>query len=447
MKKGRALFVFRRDLRLEDNTGLLFALERFQEVVPAFIFTREQLENNAYRSERCVQFLCESLEDLASALEKKGGRLYLFFGKPEQVIEELIASEGLDGVVVNQDYTPYSRQRDALIEKVCLENGVIFQSCEDLLLHPVSSHVKANGTPYTVFTPYFRKVSLLPVALPRPNRYQNYYARPIASAKPITFLQTVTERKLTLFPGGREACQKMVSHLSSSCVSTGLSPHLKFTTCSSREIYQGIKKKVANPSALLRSLHWRDFFCGIAFYFPHVFQGAFHARWNDMAWDNNEEYFSRWCRGETGFPLVDAGMREMRATGFMNNRLRMVVGSFLVKDLHIDWRWGERYFAQTLVDYDPALNNGNWQWVASTGCDAQPYFRIFNPWLQQKKVDPEAVYIKKWIPELALLSAGEIHQLEGRIARGAYPYPMVEHASEARRALASYYKIAREKEA
>ena len=213
--------------------------------------------------------------------------------------------------------------------------------------------------------------------------------------------------------------------------STHLSPYLKFTACSPREVCRHLD----HDHELVRSLYWRDFFTGIAYFFPHVFKGCFHTQYDKLKWVNDKRAFKRWCEGTTGIPIVDAGMRQMNQTGFMHNRVRMIVGSFLVKDLHIDWRWGEKYFAQTLIDYDPAVNNGNWQWVASTGCDAQPYFRIFNPWSQQKKFDPDCDYIKKWVPELRDLSPKAIHE---QYPTSDYPLPIAIHQTAAKEALRLY---------
>jgi deoxyribodipyrimidine photo-lyase len=227
-------------------------------------------------------------------------------------------------------------------------------------------------------------------------------------------------------------------------LSSYLSPYLKFTVCSPREVYAAISRRLGPRHELVRSLFWRDFFTGIAFFFPHIFKGAFHSKFDKLKWSYDRKAFKRWCEGTTGFPIVDAGMREMLETGFMHNRARMIAGSFLVKDLHIDWRWGEKYFAQTLVDYDPAVNNGNWQWVASTGCDAQPYFRIFNPWAQQKKFDPECIYIKKWVPELRSLPPETIHAWYEKKHHSAcpnYPPPIVEHEIEAKKTLRAYRSV------
>ena len=316
----------------------------------------------------------------------------------------------IDAVIVNRDYTPYSRQRDKTLEKVCKIGSIPFYSFDDALLHPPEETLKKDGKPYTIFTPYFRNASKQEVLPPMQNRGTHYFrgSIPFAEDKP-TLAELRVKNGLI---GGRSEALKLLTKLGSldqygklrdfpaEAYSTHLSPYLKFTVCSPREVYAAICHNLGPDHGLIRSLYWRDFFTSIAFFFPHVFKSAFHSKFDKLKWSNDREAFQRWCNGTTGFPLVDAGMREMNETGFMHNRVRMIAASFLIKDLHIDWRWGEKYFAQTLIDYDPAVNNGNWQWAASTGCDAQPYFRIFNPWTQQKKFDPECTYIKKWIAEL-----------------------------------------------
>jgi deoxyribodipyrimidine photo-lyase len=223
--------------------------------------------------------------------------------------------------------------------------------------------------------------------------------------------------------------------------STSLSPYMKFTVCSPREVYYAICDRLSSRHELIRALYWRDFFTCIAFFFPHVFKSSFNPKFDKLKWSNNKKAFERWCEGTTGFPIVDAGMRELNTTGYMHNRVRMITASFLIKDLHIDWRWGEKYFAQNLIDYDPAVNNGNWQWVASTGCDAQPYFRIFNPWSQQKKFDADCLYIKRWVPELEKVPIKNIHGwYDEKLRTGStnYPEPMIDHSEEAPIALNAY---------
>ncbi len=452
-KFQRALFIFRRDLRLEDNIGLLFALENAHEVVLAFIFTPEQITHNPYRSDHCLQFMIESLTDLERALEAKGGKLYLFYAEPENAVTQCIKKLHVDAVIVNRDYTPYSIERDRKIESACNKLGASFNSFDDALLQPPERTLKADGKPYMVFTPFYRNASRMDVPIPRKNRYRNYFSGPVPFASSRELYKKVLP-KHTLKPlGGRERALEILKSMKSfssyasardfpaESATTNLSPHLKFTTCSSREIYWAVFKELGSSSEIIRSLYWRDFFTSIAYHFPRVFSGTFYPKFNQLRWSGDENAFKMWCEGNTGFPIVDAGMREMNNTGFMQNRVRMIVASFLIKDLHIDWRWGEKYFAQRLIDYDPAVNNGNWQWCASTGCDAQPYFRIFNPWRQTKRFDPECVYIKRWVPELALLPAKTIlnwdlpkhHQ-----QYGTYRTPMIDHSQQSTLTLASY---------
>lgn len=444
MKKS--LFIFRRDLRVEDNTGLIEALRSSEQVIACFILTPEQIDKNPYRSDHCLRFMIESLEDLSEQLKEKGGRLYLFRGHPDDVVKTCIKKLEIEGVFANRDYTPYSIQRDKKIAAVCKKAGVPFETFDDALLHPPEDTLKKDGKPYTVFTPYFRNALKQDVAAPQPNRRTNYYKGPIAFSEDLPKISA----KNTL-PGGRQAALKILKKLEglskysaerdfpAEDSTSHLSPYLKFTVISPREAYAAVCKHLSPHHDLIRSLYWRDFFTAIAFFFPQVFGGAFHAKYDKLKWSYDKKAFQKWCDGETGFPIVDAGMREMNETGFMHNRVRMIAASFLVKDLHIDWRWGEKYFAQTLVDYDPAVNNGNWQWSASTGCDAQPYFRIFNPWSQQKKFDPDCAYIKKWLPELRSLDAKAIHDPEGE--RPRYPEPMADHAVESKAALKAYRSV------
>lgn len=455
MKK--ALFLFRRDLRLQDNTGLLYALENAEEVVLGFVFTPQQIQKNPFRSDRCLQFMIESLEDLEDEIHKKKGKLYLFFGKPEQIVAQCIQKVGVDAIVVNKDYTPYSILRDQKIASACKKLGASFHAFDDALLHPLEETLKSDGTPYTVFTPFYRNARKLKVPLPVKNLHTNYYSRPIAFAKDRSLYKKILPKRFDQQRGGRNEGLKILKNLKQFAHystlrdvpakegTTHLSAHFKFTTCSPREVYHAAAEKFGAGSDLVRSLYWRDFFTAIAFYFPKIFKGAFREKFNKILWSKDVKNFQRWCEGNTGFPIVDAGMREMNRTGFMHNRVRMIVASFLVKDLHIDWRWGEKYFAQTLIDYDPAVNNGNWQWVASTGCDAQPYFRIFNPWTQGAKFDPDCLYIKHWVPELASLPPKIIHawhKEQNHALCSSYPPPIVDHAVEAPLALKWYKKYA-----
>ncbi|CAG7856568.1 partial Deoxyribodipyrimidine photo-lyase, partial [biofilm metagenome] len=342
----------------------------------------------------------------------------------------------------------FSRNRDHELAQTCRDLGIAFHSVPDYLLVEPEQAIKNNGYPYQVFTPFYNNARRFPVALPKPLINKNF----INITDGCTVNLTTISERLNLMgrplptaqTSGRKdvlgILEQLPQHIQyhQQCdypalnATTRLSAHLKFGTCSVREAYYAILQHLSQDHPLLRQLYWRDFFSHIAFHYPHVFGKAFHSRYDNLAWDVNMDTFQRWCNGTTGFPIVDAGMRELNATGFMHNRVRMITASFLTKDLHIDWRWGERYFAQHLVDYDPAINNGNWQWAASTGCDAQPYFRIFNPWLQQQKFDAECRYITRWIPELSGLPASVIHNWYRQYTGTQYPVPMVDHQTESK---------------
>lgn len=454
----KTLFIFRRDLRLEDNTGLIHALESSDSVIPCFIFTPEQIKTNPLRNDHCLQFMIESLEDLETQLKEKSSTLYKFYGHPEQILAQCHKELGVDAVFLNKDYTPYSHQRDKKIFDWCQKHGVAFQTFDDALLNDPEQVRKKDGKPYSIFTPYFRYASTLPIARPRLNRHLNYYQKKIAFSENADIYDKILPQrnKQNAVQGGRKEALKILKtlhhfeayeearNIPAVKGTTYLSSYLKFTVVSVREVYQAICEQLSKDHELIRELYWRDFFTSIAYFYPNVFEEAFHAEFRKIKWDNKEGLFHAWCNGETGFPIIDAGMRELNTTGFMHNRVRMVVASFLTKDLHIDWRWGERYFAKQLIDYDPAVNNGNWQWAASTGCDAQPYFRIFNPWTQQKKFDPDCIYIKKWVPELKSVSSKTIHEWneeETDLFAPKYPRPIVDHSIESKLALKMYQNV------
>lgn len=442
-----SLHIFRRDLRLQDNSALIQALSSSKTVLPCFIFDKRQIENNDYKSDHCIQFMLNSLSDLQNQLQKKNGKLFFYYGIAEDIIDKLITEHKVEAVFINRDYTPFSRERDHQIELICKKHQIDFHNFADILLHEPEEVHKTNGDPYTIFTPYFHKASALPVGKIKKNLHDNYFQQNSSLENKNIFEKLSQKNNANiLVKGGREEALHLLEKISTlnnyeeqknypaQNGTTKLSAHNKFGTISIREFFS------VSPQSLIKELYWRDFFTHIGFHFPHVFEGAFLQQYNKLRWSKSENHFRAWCEGRTGFPIVDAGMRELNQTGYMHNRVRMITASFLVKDLHIDWRWGEKYFAQQLVDYDPAVNNGNWQWAASTGCDAQPYFRIFNPWLQQKKFDPECLYIKRFIPELAKLPAAIIHDLANTKHEifSNYPTPMLSHTVESKKTTILY---------
>ena len=448
-----SLYIFRRDLRIQDNTALNQALRCSDAVLPCFIFDPRQIEKHPYQSLPALQFMLQSLDELRDEFKSMGTRLMIYHEQPVDALKNAVRDNGIQAVFVNRDYTPFSRNRDQAISHVCEELNIAFHSLPDYLLIEPEQAMKNDGTPYKVFTHFYNNACRFQVALPEPLISNNFITITEFAADP-NYPCNCAKDKITQ-PGGRSQALAILGRLNklkdystlhdypSSPAISRLSPHLKFGTCSIREAYYAIRNQLGDGHALLRQLYWRDFYTHIAFQFPYVFGKAFLTQYDTLKWDNNREYFERWCRGKTGFPIVDAGMRELNQSGFMHNRVRMITASFLTKDLHINWRWGERYFARHLVDYDPCVNNGNWQWAASTGCDPQPYFRIFNPWLQQRKFDPDCSYIKQWVPELREMSAKSIHDWEKKNTLVVdYPPPMVNHGQESRLAKEFYKRLA-----
>jgi len=456
MRYSRSLFIFRRDLRLADNSALAQAISQSKAVLACFIFDDSQIKPHAYFSASAFRFMITCLSQLAEEIAKKGGQLVFLHGKPTEVVDTLIRQQHIEAVFVNRDYTPFSEKRDQALEKICKKNQVDWRSYADLLLTEPEQVTKKEGGYYKKFTPFYRSASQFNIAKPKKIIKAPIYSRQITTRYSLKKAATLSQGacKHPHIQGGRKEAMALlrqaVNHegyqverdfpyLHSTSL---LSAHLKFGTVSVREVYWALKDAQHTHSEIIKQLYWRDFFTHIAFHWPHVFKGAFNEKYQQLSWINNRTHFKKWCEGKTGFPIVDAGMRELNETGYMHNRVRMIVASFLCKDLLIDWRWGERYFATRLIDYDPSVNNGNWQWAASTGCDAQPYFRIFNPWLQQAKFDANAYYIKQWIPELNAVSSKEIHNLYKAIESPIkdYPRPMVSHKEQAQIALRTYKK-------
>jgi len=457
MKKNYdySLFIFRRDLRLEDNSGLLAALEQSTKVLTCFIATPEQLEekNNPYKSENCLQFMVESLADLETQLKKAGGHLTIIHQSPEQALSSIYSEYPFQAIFVNSDYTPYAIKRDTHLANFCKKEKIDFLAHDDYTIQPVGSILTKQKTPFKVFTSFYNAASKLPIRQPIKNNYKNY-AQKISCKNSISLnhlKKFFTHNSELTVAGGRGEGLKQLKNLTHfesyskqrdffTYQTTQLSAYNKFGCVSIREVYHAIAKQLGTSHSLIRQLYWRDFFYNISFSFPFVFGSAFQEKFRTIKWVHNKKFFDAWQSGNTGFPIIDACMRQLNTTGLMHNRGRMLVASFLTKDLHINWQEGERYFATKLIDYDPAQNNGNWQWAASTGVDASPYFRIFNPWTQSKEYDPDAEFIKKWLPELKLVQAKHLHHWDKyyQLYITNYPKPIVDHALEAKQSLAIY---------
>jgi deoxyribodipyrimidine photo-lyase len=413
-KFENGLFIFRRDLRIIDNNGLNLLNEKCKNIFTIFIFTPEQVgSGNKYKSDNSVQFMIESLQDLASQISKSGGHLYTFYGHNDKIVADCIKAFDINVVCFNLDISPYAKERDEKIIKLCEHMKTYVMYDYDYYLHQPGTIVNGSGEPYQKFTPYYNtalKKKIEPPAGPRKihfKRSESHISNKISLEQ--AFNKFTKENPDILVHGGRPEAIKTLktavrtqthypkTHNELDKQTTQLSAYLKFGCISIREAYKALHGK----RDIIRQLIWRDFYANILYSFPHVLGHAMKQKYNKVHWHHNTNWFKAWCDGETGYPVVDAGMRQLNETGYMHNRARLIVASFLTKTLLIDWRDGEKYFASKLTDYDPASNNGNWQWVASTGADSQPYFRIFNPWEQAKNFDPDCEYVKKWVPELA----------------------------------------------
>lgn len=422
--EGPTIFWFRRDLRLEDNTGLYHALKENEEVLPLFIFDTEILNLLENPEDARVAFIHDCLQRLKRELEAVNSSLLVVHGKPAEIFKKL----GPKAVYANHDYEPYGLQRDIEVRKILSKESIPFKTYKDQVIFEKGEVVKKDGTPYTVFTPYSKmwkaKLSAAFIkSYPIGEHLKNLKKiRPLSlpALHEIGFMETSVkfpERVLN------KAIIKNYSEQRNYPAIKGtsrLSIHLRFGTVSIRKLVAEARK---TSEAWLNELIWRDFYHMILWHFPKVESKAFKPAYDRIRWRNDADEFEAWCEGRTGYPIVDAGIRELNATGFMHNRVRMIVASFLTKHLLIDWRWGEAYFAKKLLDFDLAANNGGWQWAAGSGCDAAPYFRVFNPYIQAKKFDPENTYIRKWVPEFESKE---------------YPKPIVDHAFARDRALRVY---------
>jgi deoxyribodipyrimidine photo-lyase len=432
MKTSLNIFWFRRDLRLTDNTGLYHALKTDLPVLPIFIFDPNILDLLENKKDARVEFIYNEVHAIQAQLAEFNSSVLVFYGKPLEVFLQLTEKYNVGKVFVNEDYEAYARERDAEIESLLENKGTGWESFKDQVIFSRDEVLKDDGSPYTVYTPYSKKwlgllnktsnhsLSSFPV-----EKYFKHLFR--QNPEPIPELAS-----LGFYPSGKEFPSSepdslLISKYGAQRDFPGLDAtshlgiHLRFGTLSIRKL---VTEALKLNGVFLNELIWRDFYHMILWHFPKVGKGfAFKPAYEKIPWRNNETEFIRWCEGRTGYPLVDAGMRQLNQTGFMHNRVRMVTASFLTKHLLIDWRWGEAYFAGKLLDFDLASNNGGWQWAAGSGCDAAPYFRIFNPAIQQKKFDPDGSYIKKWLPDFQELS---------------YPAPIVEHSFARERAIRVY---------
>jgi deoxyribodipyrimidine photo-lyase len=424
------VFWFRRDLRLNDNAGLYRALKTGIPVLPIFIFDKNILSKLQNKQDKRVEFIHTAITNLGIELKKLDSSLQVFHAIPEKLFKELINNYDIQTVYCNDDYEPDAIERDNNVRLFLEKKGIPFKSYKDQCVFEKAEVTKDDGKPYTIFTPYSRKWKLklndfYLKSYPTEKYFSNLFKKNHVNShipslndlgfEPTNLITPSTKIKKQLIMNYKE--QRDFPALNGT---SRLSVHLRFETVSIRAL---AKAAQSLNETWLNELIWRDFYMMILSHFPHVAKNSFKPQYDKILWRNNEQEFKAWCEGNTGFPIVDAGMRELNTTGFMHNRVRMIVASFLVKDLLIDWRWGEAYFAEKLIDFDLSANNGGWQWAAGSGCDAAPYFRIFNPTEQIKKFDAQYEYIKKWVPEFNT---------------GLYSKPIVDHAKARIRTLETY---------
>ncbi len=423
-----SIFWHRRDLRIDDNAGLYYSLKESHNVQPIFIFDLEilaQLKKNDTR----VQFIHQALQRLKGEYQKLNTDLKVYYGNPLSVWKQIVQEENIDAVYTNHDYEPYAISRDKDVKAYLERENISFKTFKDQAIFEKDEVTKADGLPYTVFTPYSRKwKEKLNEFYLESYSVQNHQSnfKKIDPTDLIGLEEMGFSSSDFKFPKPNldlEILRKYAEQrdFPSRNGTSRLSVHLRFGTVSIRKL---ARIGLVENEKWLNELIWRDFYMMILHHFPHVVKSAFRPKYDRIVWRNNEKEFLQWCKGETGYPIVDAGMRELNQTGFMHNRVRMIVASFLTKHLLIDWRWGEAYFAEKLMDFELSSNNGGWQWASGSGCDAAPYFRVFNPELQTKKFDSNFEYIRKWVPEFE--------------DPFSYSQPIVEHKMARLRAIETY---------
>jgi len=415
-----SLFIFRRDFRIKDNTALNQCIENSDIIYPIFIFTPEQITHNSYKSDNAVMFMVESLMELKKELPQ----LTFCFGEIDKVIMNIIKNNKIDSIYANTDYTPYSVKREKIIEKICKKNDIEFNLSHDITLFDPKSITTGAGSIYQKFTPFYN------VCIKKDVR--DATSKTIYNMKNTKTKYEIDMKKIKTFyeenenihiHGGRTNAMKILHNMKKfkdydktrntlHIETTNLSAYLKFGCISIREVYHYVKDKLGKKDPLLRQLIWREFYYHLGDGFIERFGNSLKEHYDMIKWENDHSKFNKWKNAKTGFPIVDACMTQLNTTGYMHNRGRLIVSSFLIKNLMIDWRWGEKYFAQKLVDYDVLVNQGNWQWTSGSGADSQPYFRVFNPSRQSEAYDKDAIYIKKWLPNLDKIDAKHLHDWE-----------------------------------
>lgn len=458
------IFIHHRDLRIIDNTSLYYLHKQTKKSITSiFIFTPEQIDKdkNPYFSNNLVYFLSQSLLELKKEYQKNNGDLYFFYGDTIKVLTEINKNHKINNIGFNLDYSPYAKQRDDTIIKWCNQNNINTYCQEDMLLVNIMKHKNyPSDKPYQVFTPFMNyQKNNFKIKKPNKNKieYQLFNTEIINNKyylKQEEMKQFYTINKKLHVKPGRKIGKKTLLDLKNKLNygdnrndlnydTSNLSSYINLGLLSIREVYYHSIKLFGENSSFINELYWRDFYYNILYHYPQVVGHSFKKKYDNIKWNNNKELFNKWCQGETGFPVVDACMTQLNKTGYMHNRGRMIVASFLTKDLLIDWRWGEKYFATQLVDYNISANNGGWQWASGSGTDAQPYFRIFNPYTQSEKFDKDCNYIKKWLLQLKNVENKHIHQWDKYYhlyPNIDYPKPMINHKEQYYKTIEVYKK-------
>jgi deoxyribodipyrimidine photo-lyase len=462
MKYQNGLFIFHRDFRITDNIGLLEASSQCKRVYTCFIFTPEQVgKSNDYRSDNAIQFMIESLEDLRKSIQSKNGELIILHGDHKKSVAELAKTLNINCVFFNKDYSPYAVERDNEIIEYCERHEIKCLPQSDYYLYEPGTVLNGSGGYYKKFTPFYEQVLKIEIKKPIKRTISNLSKTTLEIENSIilrdAFSKFTHNNDTIAVNGGRQRAKQMLARslITQSNYSnehdflfnptSGLSAPIKFGCISVREVYDAFKQKFGAKSDIIRQLIWREFYAHILYGYPDVLGQSYQPSYRKIKWRTSERDFHAWKNGETGFPVVDACMRQLNDTGYMHNRGRMIVANFLVKTLLLDWRLGERYFAQKLVDYDPASNNGNWQGISGTGVDLKPYFRDMNPWIQSAKFDKDCVYIKKWVPELANVEPRDIHKWyimcnDTKYHKTRYYTPIVDYDEQKKKMLELYKK-------
>lgn len=459
----KSIFIFRRDFRINDNIGLIECCKKSDSILPIFIFTPEQINKNKNKffSSNSFQFMIQSLNDLNNTLITQfNSKLHIFFGDNTEVLKEIYDKYKYDAIFFNKDYTPYACNRDGKIIDLCNELKINCEIFEDYLLMPVGTFLKKDGEVYQKYTPFKNNAKTFTINRPNTYKIKNFNGKFILNNhltkyKLDDFDEYYVNNPDLLIEGSRENALNILKNIDSfvnygnerndlSTNTTHLSAYIKFGLVSIREVFDKIEKTLGINHVLIDQLIWREFYYYLIYYIPRILENgeSLKTQYDNIEWENDKNIFEAWKNGTTGFPGVDAGMREMNKTGFMHNRARLITSGILIKILNCDWRLGEKYFAQMLLDYDPSVNNGNWQWSSGSGADSQPYFRIMSPWKQTLDNDPDCKYIKKWIPELKDVPNKDIHNWNKACEKYKhikYPKPIVNYENM-RKEIVKIYK-------